>query len=112
MNICSSCNKEFLNKYNLKRHQDANICTLIRQQKQKEEIIFECIHCKKVLCSKQRLSTHIEKCKKNTNKIQPVVDIKYKELEEKITEMTKEIDTLKTKPNITINSTKIQNNNY
>ncbi len=112
MNICSSCNKKFLNKYNLKRHQDANICTLIRQQKQKEEIIFECIHCKKVLCSKQRLSTHIETCKKNTNKIQPVVDIKYKELEEKITEMTKEIDTLKTKPNITINSTKIQNNNY
>ena len=44
MNICSSCNKQFLNKYNLKRHQDANICTLIRQQKQKqkEEIIFEC----------------------------------------------------------------------
>jgi len=115
MNICSSCNKEFLNKYNLKRHQDANICTLIRQQKQKqkEEIIFECIHCKKVLCSKQRLSTHTEKCKKNTDKLQPVVDVKYKELEEKITEMTKEIDTLKTKPNITINnSTKIQNNNY
>lgn len=113
MNICSSCNKEFLNKYNLKRHQDANICTLIRQQKQKEEIIFECIHCKKVLCSKQRLSTHTEKCKKNTNKLQPIVDVKYKELEEKITEMTKEIDTLKTKPNITINnsSTKIQNNN-
>jgi hypothetical protein len=113
MNICSSCNKQFLNKYNLKRHQDANICTLIRQQKQKqkEEIIFECIHCKKVLCSKQRLSTHAEKCKKKTQ-LQPVVDVKYKELEEKITEMTKEIDTLKTKPNITINNSKIQNNNY
>ena len=114
MNICSSCNKEFLNKYNLKRHQDANICTVIRQhkQKQKEEIIFECIHCKNVLCSKQRLSNHTEKCKKNTDKLQPAVDTKYKELEEKITEMTKEIDTLKTKPNITINNSKIQNNNY
>lgn len=120
MNICSSCNKEFLNKYNLKRHQDTNICTSIRepkprqprQLKPKKEIIFECNHCQKMLSSKQRLAFHIETCKKNTNKIQPVVDTKYKELEEKITEMTKEIDTLKTKPNITINSTKIQNNNY
>ena len=84
MNVCSSCNKEFLNKYNLKRHQDTNICTSIRepkprqprQPKPKKEIIFECNYCQKILSSKQRLAFHTEKCKKNTNKLQPVVDVK------------------------------------
>jgi hypothetical protein len=54
----------------------------------------------------------MQKNVKKKSQLQPVVDVKYKELEEKITEMTKEIDTLKTKPNITINNSKIQNNNY
>ena len=104
MNICSNCNKEFSNKYSRIRHEKTKTCYRDKS--------LECNYCQRLLSSKQCLQSHIEKCKKNTNKIQPVVDTKYKELEEKITEMTKEIDTLKTKPNITINSTKIQNNNY
>ena len=104
MNICSNCNKEFSNKYSRIRHEKAKTCYRDKS--------LECNYCQKVLSSKQCLLSHIEKCKKNTDKLQPVVDTKYKELEEKITEMTKEIDTLKTKPNITINNSKIQNNNY
>lgn len=98
MNICTNCKKEFSNKYSCIRHEKSKTCY--------SEKTLECHHCKKVLSSKQCLTFHIEKCKKNI-----VVDTKYKELEEKISEMTKEIDALKTKPTITIN-TKIQNNNY
>ena len=105
MNICTNCKKEFSNKYSCIRHEKTKTCHRNKS--------LECNYCQRLLSSKQCLQFHTEKCKKNTDKLQPVVDVKYKELEEKITEMTKEIDTLKTKPNITINnSTKIQNNNY
>ena len=107
MNVCSSCNKEFLNKYNLKRHQDTNICTVIHERKQRQihektttKKIFECIHCKKILSTKQRLTYHTEKCKQKPKS--KTVEMKCKELEEKITEMTKEIETLKVKPIETI----------
>jgi hypothetical protein len=106
MNICTNCKKEFSNKYSCIRHEKTKTCHRNKSLK--------CNYCQRLLSSKQCLQFHTEKCKKNTDKFQPAIDVKYKELEEKITEMTKEIDTLKTKPNITINnsSTKIQNNNY
>jgi len=112
MSICNNCKKEFTTKYTLIRHQESNVCTTI---KQKKIVIHECNRCLKKLSTKQCLKYHLDRCKQEINS-----NTKYKELEEKleekISEMSKEIETLKQKTTITINNdyskTQTQTNNY
>ena len=75
-NLCNHCNKEFSTKYSLIRHQKT-------YEIQKPEIIHKCMFCEKILKTKQRLQSHIEICKKNTN------------INQKIEEIVKEIEALK-----------------
>lgn len=107
MNTCNFCTKNF----------STNTCTT-----EKDNIIFKCEICLKILSTKQSLLYHIEMCQekqKQKNKDKKRKD--YKKLEEKIDDMSRQLETLKTNPPTTItinsstnvndNSTKIQANN-
>ena len=67
-NLCNHCNKEFSTKYSLIRHQKT-------YEIQKPEIIHKCMFCEKILKTKQRLQSHIEICKNNTNKLKSLKNI-------------------------------------
>ena len=113
------CTKNFSNKYNLKRHQKSNICMV------EKETIFKCKVCLKILSTKQYLQQHLLKCESKAKKLveknkEANEKQHYKKLEEKLDDMSRQIETLKTNPptTITINSsnvndhsTKIQANN-
>jgi hypothetical protein len=121
---CKCCAKNFSNKYNLKRHQKSKICMV------EKETIFKCKVCLKVLSTKQYLQIHLLKCETKAKKLVELEIEKtkdeanekqnYKKLEEKIDDMSRQLETLKTNPPTTItinnssnvndNSTKIQAN--
>ena len=122
---CNFCTKNFSNKYNLKRHQKSKICTV-----EKEKVIFKCKVCLKILSTKQYLQQHLLQCETKAKKLVELEIEKtkdevnekqnYKKLEEKIDDMSRQLETLKTNPPTTItinsstnvndNSTKIQAN--
>ena len=96
MYTCEYCKSEFSTKSNLNRHRDTSkICVYTIK------IVYTCTFCSKNLCSNQKLKSHINICKKKTIEKE---DKKYEDLEQKVTEMTKVIEKLKT-TNITINNT-------
>ena len=106
MATCDYCNKEFPTISRLTRHQKTTKkCLLIQAETKKENLL--CIHCSKILSSKQRLNTHLSVCK-----------TKNKSLDQKYDELIKEIKQIKDTPHTTItnntitNTNNIQNNNY
>jgi hypothetical protein len=121
---CNFCNKNFSCQFTLKRHQKSKICTT-----EKEKVIFKCKVCLKILSTKQYLQQHLLQCETKAKKLVELEIEKnkeanekqhYKKLEEKLDDMSRQIETLKTNPptTITINSsnvndhsTKIQANN-
>jgi hypothetical protein len=90
-----------------------------------KETIFKCKVCLKILSTKQYLQQHLLKCESKAKKLveknkEANEKQHYKKLEEKLDDMSRQIETLKTNPptTITINSsnvndhsTKIQANN-
>ena len=107
------CTKNFSNKYNLKRHQKSKICMV------EKETIFKCKVCLKILSTKQYLQKHLLQCETKAKKLVELEIEKtkdeanekqdYKKLEEKIDDMSRQLETLKTNPptTITINSSNI-----
>ena len=101
MYTCEYCKKEFNQNFILNRHQrESKKCISIKTNIKIEDC-FSCNFCNKELSSNQRLKSHMNICKKKSIEKE---DKKYDELEQKVTEMTKVIEKLKT-TNITINNT-------
>ena len=64
--ICEFCNKEFSNKYNLKRHQsNTNKCIKIQEEEKSSEHI--CKFCKKSYTSNKYLDKHLKNCSEYKN---------------------------------------------
>jgi len=113
MHQCNLCKRTFSTKSNLNRHH-ATIKMCNQPQPQKK--IFSCAFCDKELSSKQMLSYHQHRCKKNvkiisTKPTKAKEDEKYNNLQQQILELKKELEETKnrTTNNITINTTSIGN---
>ena len=84
--ICTFCNKQFSNIYNLKQHQKiAKYClqlqnNLMENKDEQQNNNFECEFCSKVFTKKSNLKTHYISCKlkKHTEDKEEIEKIEFK----------------------------------
>ena len=65
MTTCIHCNKNFVNKYNLLRHQKSSLKCINKNNDENIEVVkFDCKYCNKTLTSSSNLDRHMKICKK------------------------------------------------
>lgn len=89
--ICTFCNKSFINKYNLQRHQNTSKkCLNVQDKKEEEYLEFDCMYCSKLCSSKCNLESHMKNCKAK-------LSINIKDTSNKYENLFKEYENLKKK---------------